>query len=299
MGYKPQSIHEINQEEFDQGFAELMRKIETKEVRLSFSSLSQFAKSPSAFVKYKMKRLLDIKPTPAMMFGSLVHLLVLNPEDFKKEVLVVPTIDKRTKAGKQEWLEFVEANPDMDSKILTDEKELKRAQFLKDSLFRNRAAASFLNEASQTEGRMEWTQNGWGMVGYYDAKGPVGEWTIDLKVVPDADHDVMRRAIPNNKLYLQGSTYQFGMVATGQAEHFPEHFIIAIDGAGEVSVNQVKEEFLDYGREELQLILKDFTVCAMKGRFGQSCDFYGDRAGVHKVEKPGWMPSLFNLSQFK
>ena len=50
-------------------YQELIKKIKSKDITLSFSSLKQFAKSPEHFIRYKLEKFL---PTPAMIFGSLV-----------------------------------------------------------------------------------------------------------------------------------------------------------------------------------------------------------------------------------
>lgn len=50
------------------------------------------------------------QPTPAQIFGSACHKYVLEMEDFDKEYAVAPLVDKRTKAGKEEWAAFVAEN---------------------------------------------------------------------------------------------------------------------------------------------------------------------------------------------
>ena len=46
-------------------------------------------------------------PTPALIFGSAVHKLLLEPVDFEDEYAVAPPVDRRTKAGKETWEQFV------------------------------------------------------------------------------------------------------------------------------------------------------------------------------------------------
>ena len=48
----------------------------------------------------------DDNETPAMLFGSMVHKLILEPEDFEREYAVAPECDRRTKAGKAIFDEF-------------------------------------------------------------------------------------------------------------------------------------------------------------------------------------------------
>ena len=48
-------------------------------------------------------------PTPAMQFGSAFHKYVLEPDGFFDEFAVAPQVDRRTKAGKEEWTAFVDS----------------------------------------------------------------------------------------------------------------------------------------------------------------------------------------------
>lgn len=46
--------------------------------------------------------------TPAMAFGSALHTLVLEPDQFSKRYEVAPVCDRRTTDGKRIWAEFIE-----------------------------------------------------------------------------------------------------------------------------------------------------------------------------------------------
>lgn len=47
------------------------------------------------------------QPTEALNIGSAFHKLVLEPETFGKEFIVMPSIDRRTKAGKEAYEQFL------------------------------------------------------------------------------------------------------------------------------------------------------------------------------------------------
>lgn len=44
--------------------------------------------------------------TPALVFGAAAHKLILEPDGFDEEYIVAPNVDRRTKAGKEEWERF-------------------------------------------------------------------------------------------------------------------------------------------------------------------------------------------------
>lgn len=64
------------------------------------------AVSPS----YAEYRRLNPEETPALIFGSALHTLVLEPNDFNKRYAMLPDCDRRTKEGKALFEEFAIAN---------------------------------------------------------------------------------------------------------------------------------------------------------------------------------------------
>ena len=64
---------------------------------ISRSQLWKIKESPEKF-RYAMEN--PEEPTPALLFGQMVHKLILEAEDFASDFVVMPEIDKRTKEGK-------------------------------------------------------------------------------------------------------------------------------------------------------------------------------------------------------
>ena len=52
------------------------------------------------------------EPTPALIFGQMVHKLVLEPETFGDEFVIMPECDRRTKDGKAIWQDFLQGAGD-------------------------------------------------------------------------------------------------------------------------------------------------------------------------------------------
>ena len=65
--------------------------------RLSHSQLKEIRHSPGHF-RWKMDT--SEAASPAMNLGSLVHAMVLEPHIVERRWVVVPKIDRRTKAGR-------------------------------------------------------------------------------------------------------------------------------------------------------------------------------------------------------
>ena len=72
---------------------------------LSKSRLWEMRKTPQYFRWFEEHRS-EITTTDAMVMGSAFHKLVLEPDGFTAEFAVCPTVDRRTKAGKDAWAAF-------------------------------------------------------------------------------------------------------------------------------------------------------------------------------------------------
>ncbi len=75
---------------------------------VSKSDLDLIARSPA---HYRAQKAAPREATPAMIIGSAFHTATLEPEKFDLEFAVAPEgIDRRTKAGKEEWAAFEAAS---------------------------------------------------------------------------------------------------------------------------------------------------------------------------------------------
>lgn len=70
---------------------------------ISRSELWKIRESPE---KFKWFQEHPEQPSPALIFGQVVHKLLLQPESFDEEYCVAPNVDRRTKTGKVAWQEF-------------------------------------------------------------------------------------------------------------------------------------------------------------------------------------------------
>ncbi len=86
---------------------------------LRASDLKVFAKSAAHYKAYKA---LPREETEALRFGQLVHLRCLQPDVYKKRMVICKKFDRRTKDGKLAYAEF-QAGLSPDALIVTEEED--------------------------------------------------------------------------------------------------------------------------------------------------------------------------------
>ena len=72
---------------------------------LNWSSLKHMAESPLA---YRWHLAHPREDTPALRLGRAVHARILEPAEYERRWAVAPQCDRRTKAGRAEWDEWLE-----------------------------------------------------------------------------------------------------------------------------------------------------------------------------------------------
>ncbi len=127
---------------------------EFKKPGISASSLNAYHKSPAHFWRdssYNPKRIRK-EQTPAMLFGLLAHCLVLTPDEFDREFIIAPEINRRTNEGKSGWENFLRVAGNR--KVVTIE-QFDRAIEMRDAMFANAAVRALIGNGV-SESPMTW-----------------------------------------------------------------------------------------------------------------------------------------------
>lgn len=253
----------------------LIQSIEDKysegNLYLSYSSLSAFRKSPKHFIDYKMKAMED---TESMLIGKAFHCLVLEPHTFNHEFAVAPQCDRRTKAGKETYNEFLESSGDRS--VLTASM-YDTAVDMAIGVLHNDESKVLIEGTTQRERKIFFERHGFKFVSILD--GESNDYIIDLKMMPDADPRKVQREILQRCLWLQGGMY---LEAIQQDK---DYYIIAADKSGNVSVHYLMPGLLDYGKGEFKRLCHDFEDCLSTSSWHKSYD-YRSHNGVYPIDKP-------------
>lgn len=304
---------------------ELIEHINTRELKLSFSSLKQFAKSPEHFIRYKLR---EFKPSPAMKFGSLVHCVILEPDKVPERYvsgITIPTTDlqesfadhlieramesdeKKVQEGEIENIfamyykkgtafdlynslrGYIEAR--IEGMEVVSKADMEEATRLKERALGNKVSGKLLESITQTERPLEWvSHNGWAMRGYSDADND--ELLLDLKVT-DADPAKIDRFIFNGDYYVQMAMYLDAFRQAGKPKKDVK--VLAIDRDGNISVNRIEEDYLYYGEHKYRKWCQDFEKAFIMRKWKANYEFYGIHKGEFLVRKPTWAPEIMEV----
>lgn len=253
---------------------------------LSFSSLKAFADSPASFMEYKLYK---PEPTDAMLFGSMLHCLILEPEDFESRYMCLDDADiiaqiggakpRATKAYK-EWKAVALA--EAGERELVDTNDYYAAKKIASNVRHNRASAKILALCPEHEKAVEWEYKNFMFHGFIDGRGEKAK--LDIKTCTDASPRKFQRTIIEEKYYLQAAMYTY---AEGQDVPY---YIIAVDRRGGVSVHKIHAHLMEQGMNEYSTLLDRFNECILKDHFDKSYDFWSELFdGTFVCEKPSWM----------
>lgn len=255
------------------------------EMKLSYSALSAFQESPKDFVRYKTKQRVT---TDAMVYGSMLHCLILEPEDFEKRYFCFDDTEKcreiggekprATKAYK-EWKAYTIA--DAGDRIVISPDDYLNALAVANNVQTNRAASKVLRLCPQHEVPVEWEYKNFKFHGFIDADGE--EARADLKSCADASPRKFQSEIIRMGYHMQAAMYNLGA-------GIKPYYIIAVDKTGGVSVHKLHDKLIEKGMEEYDRLVGKFNECILSDAWDQSFDFWADRYdGIFTAEPANWM----------
>lgn len=116
--------------------------------RISKSGLDLINKSPLHYWDRYLNPETEEKKTPALIMGSAVHTRILEPAEFGKQYITAPQVDRRTKAGKENWNKFIEDHPNHE--ILTAEQHLL-IEKIHSQVYKHEQAKMLLSKLTEVE----------------------------------------------------------------------------------------------------------------------------------------------------
>lgn len=228
---------------------------------LSYSSLKEFSNTPNHLVSYWNR---ERKSTPAQEFGTLVHALILEPDKFNNEYIVIDdskVIEELIAGGAKSpkattvyrtWLsDFLALNA---GKTVVNKDDY--SQGLKLSEEANKSA--LIKKMQGAEKLIEWEFAGVPFKGFVDGYGD--GFILDVKTSADASPKSFLRDFIKYKYYWQAALYLHANRTLNFAGNNPEFFVMVVETTApfNTQVYKVSAEFIDKGFAEVAATVQAF-----------------------------------------
>jgi hypothetical protein len=219
---------------------------------LSASGAKLLKKSP---LHYKADRKRQRTPTPAMVFGTVVHALALEPH---KTPFAVKRLNWASKDGKAER-EALEAT----GLPILSEADADRALAIQEALLCDPEVCALLN-AAEKEQPMIWDQHGVRCKAKADAIAP--GMIVDLKTTIDAGPREFQRSVATFGYHIQAAHYLDGYAAT-KGERAKDFVFIAVESQPPhaVALYRLDAVSLEAGRREMKRAAALYRECITTG----------------------------------
>ena len=242
---------------------------------LSASGAKQLLKTPAHYLASRSSG----APSKAMILGTVVHTMVLEPDKFEAEVSVAPKFDMRTKFGKQAREEFEAASA---GKVVIDEYEYEKAKGISDSL---RGHPFFKQHVTKgkAETTMLWEQYGVQCKARVDyiAKDVI----YDVKTCQDASPAGFAKQIANFQYHIQAAHYLVGRKRLAGVDLDPLNFVfLAVESAPPYScgIYTLTKRSLNQGLRDMARAAERFA------NLGEAEQHKNYTDGAMEISLPAW-----------
>lgn len=219
------------------------------------STLWEMRKSPAHY-KYALEHQTE-KDTPALRFGRALHTAILQPEEFKQNYVVAPDIDRRTKAGREEWERFLDVNRGKD--VLSQD-DYDTINGMYESVWNDDTAADLLN-GCLTETPLFWTDEATRIRCKCRLDAHKDGIVVDLKSCADAATSRFARDAMKYGYDVQAAHYLRGYKA--KYGNNAEFWFLCVEKTPPYAVNVIKasDAFVDRGTWQLIDLMDKLKEC--------------------------------------
>lgn len=230
---------------------------------ISRSQLFKLRESPEKF-KYYMDN--PEQPTPAFVFGQLLHAMVLQPETVDEQFAIAPICDRRTTVGKKLWAEFEEQ---AESKTVVTADMIEQAVAMRDKLMGNGYVQQLL--AGEKEKPFFWADE----LTQEECKCRVDCLTsingmniiVDLKTAESADTDTFMWHAIKYGYNLQTAMYGEGVKANTGRECVFVFVVIEKKPPYAINILQADKAFVLHGFDLFRELIGTYHECKQSGNW--------------------------------
>lgn len=247
---------------------------------LNQSTLKLFRRTPAHAREYMVH---PPEPTDALELGTAVHVAVLEPERFARQYVAAPKVDRRTKAGKEQWAAFEDAHRGLE--VLSAE-DMEVCRGIADAAVGLETVARLLASPGKSEVGVVWDdpQTGVRCKALMDRITTFAGWTVvvDLKSTQDASPGAFARDCAKYAYHVQAAFYLDGLNVLAPANR--RFFHVAVEKARPYccAVYELDPPAVAQGRADYREYLRVYAECARSGRWP------GYRDAVEPLSLPVW-----------
>lgn len=235
--------------------------------------------------KFKWAQEHPEEPTPALIFGRLVHTLFLLPELLNAEFAFAPNVDRRTKAGREAYANFAAS---LDGRQEIKSADLDKATEMVSVLHETPFVATLLSGAVR-EKPLFWTDamTGEACKVRLDALTEINgaPVIVDYKTAADASLDGFTRHALKYGYDFQAGMYSEAVeVTTGKK---PRFVFIAQEKEAPYAVNIVEadELFIQRGKDKFRELIGIYHECRQTGNW---YGYMGPDPMIAELSLPAW-----------
>ena len=245
---------------------------------LSASMLNVFRRSRKLYWAKYIQRSMPANPTtPTLELGTACHIAVLEPDTLNGRVTVAPNVDRRTKAGRQQWAEFQEANRNLT--ILTPE-QWETVQAVQDAVRRSPLPLRLFKAEGPVETPIYFIdKDEWVECRALPDKWVPGEGVVvDLKTTSDVSPHGFSRSITKYQYHIQAAHY---LEATGGTRFV--WVVVETTPPFEVRTYELDPESLARAKAIRAATIQEIRECETSGNWGQICN------QIETLQLPSWV----------
>lgn len=268
----------MDKKQYENGIHQISNDEYHASLGISRSGLMEFQRSPYHYwYKYLSGTYKQPEPTPALVFGNLLHTIVLEPEKFHDEFVIRPDCDRRTNAGK---LLFNQFQSMLAGRISVTQEQVDLAHAMNAVVCENDLAKSLISQCAHIEKSIFFTHKDTGIQCKVRPDGFIGNCVIDLKSTQNGSYMAFQRSAVNYGYFLQaGMIHQALSSLDIPMIHF---YFITVDKAEPycIGIYALDAEAIDYGIMEFNLLMSRVKTCIDNNMWPQY--------GVQNLLVPKW-----------
>lgn len=211
--------------------------------------------------------------------GSLLHILVLEPELFASTYAIAPKCNKRTEIGKKTWERFVTENA---GKTVITEEEFSTARAMADAVSAHDAANLIFDSPLVCEKTVIWEdkETGLALRCRPDILIPAAEAKVDIKTTKDVSPWSFAKSMATYNYITQAAFYREGCWLGAQLE-INHDVIIAVDSKPPhlVAAYELDANDIQWGRDQVRRWIDAYLDCKAK-------DHWPGYEGIQQISLP-------------